>query len=657
MKLFSKLTMQQRIYAAMSILTSSIIFAGCVDSGRITPDKTSAIIGPDQCSINSTCEYQLQEGEEAVWTYDGEAEEISSENQERINLKPNKLGTFSLDALCSSCNRTSEKTIEVVAATLPEATLNLKFRNNSQDAFQLFQKSNASDIIVGTEIKIDITTYAKEHSASEPLGYKWTGTHNVNDTTENLTEPSEIQSIVANNKGSFTQVIETAGTYIYTLQITDSNNNTGVAHIAFKAGPANAAEDKFDVVVDAGIDQAITRENFTTDLLAKITNPDNLALSYLWTIDSKPEGSSPTIADTSKINTSFSTDKPGTYELTLTASSGDNSQSDSVMIIVAEVTPGVTFDVAVDAGTDQALTLTLLGENVTSPLVANITNTDNLALIYLWTIDSKAEGSSPTIADTSKVNTSFSTDKPGIYELTLTASSGDNSKSDSLQIVVTENIPPVVTFDVAVNAGIDQALALTSLSENVTSPLVAVITNEDNLALTYLWTIDSKPEGSSLTIADTSKINTSFSTDKSGTYELTLTASFGDNSQSDSLQIVVTQNLAPIANAGPDQEINFNPDSGGPGDPGPGGPGDGGEPVEVSLTASGSSDPEGENLSYSWSVISTPEGFPATLDDSNIETPMLTLDFPGVYELELTVSDGFSTDTDSVIVTATPAVP
>lgn len=75
--------------------------------------------------------------------------------------------------------------------------------------------------------------------------------------------------------------------------------------------------------------------------------------------------------------------------------------------------------------------------------------------------------------------------------------------------------------------------------------------------------------------------------------------------------------------------------------------------VAVLLDGTGSLDPEGDSLTYAWKFLRVPSG--SKLTDSNIsgaDTPeaIITPDVEGLYELELVVDDGNSTDRDTVLV-------
>jgi hypothetical protein len=98
-----------------------------------------------------------------------------------------------------------------------------------------------------------------------------------------------------------------------------------------------------------------------------------------------------------------------------------------------------------------------------------------------------------------------------------------------------------------------------------------------------------------------------------------------------------TDNTRPVADAGPDQTAT--------------------ELVEVQLDGSGSSDADGDPLTFTWEFQSLPDGSTATLSDPDIVDPTFVPDLPGEYVLQLTADDGFpdGPDRDTMTVTAEPA--
>lgn len=88
-------------------------------------------------------------------------------------------------------------------------------------------------------------------------------------------------------------------------------------------------------------------------------------------------------------------------------------------------------------------------------------------------------------------------------------------------------------------------------------------------------------------------------------------------------------NRPPVANAGPDQTA-FVGDT-------------------VTLDGSGSTDVDGDTLSYRWSLTSTPAGSTATLSNSTAVMPTFTIDLPGTYIAQLIVNDGRTDSAPDVV--------
>lgn len=77
----------------------------------------------------------------------------------------------------------------------------------------------------------------------------------------------------------------------------------------------------------------------------------------------------------------------------------------------------------------------------------------------------------------------------------------------------------------------------------------------------------------------------------------------------------------------------------------------------VILDGSGSTDADGDTLTYSWSFTSVPIGSTAVLSDPTVVSPTFTTDVVGTYMIRLVVNDGTEDSTeDTVTITALTAV-
>ena len=253
---------------------------------------------------------------------------------------------------------------------------------------------------------------------------------------------------------------------------------------------------------------------------------------------------------------------------------------------------------------------------------------DGDQLSFLWSFLNKPASSNATLSDSTAVNPTFTVDIFGDYLLELTVNDGtDDSAPDTVNIS-TLNSAPVA------NAGPDQSVFTTDTVQLDASGSSDV----DGDSLTFLWQFTSKPQSSNSTLSDPTLVNPTFHVDIFGEYILELTVNDATvDSDPDSVTIS-TLNSAPVANAGADQGITI--------------------PSTVQLDGSGSSDVDGNNLTFSWSFTSVPAGSTAVLNDNTIVNPTFNADIVGTYVVQLIVNDGtVDSGPDTVILTTTNVAP
>ena len=157
------------------------------------------------------------------------------------------------------------------------------------------------------------------------------------------------------------------------------------------------------------------------------------------------------------------------------------------------------------------------------------------ALTYLWQIKKAPKGSTATLSDTTVVSPTFTPDIVGTYQMNLIVNDGiKKSRADTMYVTVTEappNTPPVA------HAGTDQnvdTLSLVTLDGSDSSDADAGDT------LSYSWTIQSVPAGSSVTaLTNPLTVNPTFRADVDGSYVLQLIVNDGIvNSVPDTVTII-----------------------------------------------------------------------------------------------------------------------
>lgn len=180
------------------------------------------------------------------------------------------------------------------------------------------------------------------------------------------------------------------------------------------------------------------------------------------------------------------------------------------------------------------------------------------------------------------------------------------------------NLPPVADAGTDQNIFLGETVILNGSGSS----------DYDGDPLTYTWAIDSAPAESTSTLSDTNISNPTLTPDLVGEYIVSLIMNDGTyNSAADTVSISVIQNLPPVAAIA-------------------GVPNSGLAPLTVSFNASGSTDPEGDPLSFDWDF-----------GDGNTGTgvnPSHTYDIPTAYTAVVRVTDDLgNTDMASMEISVT----
>ncbi len=382
-------------------------------------------------------------------------------------------------------------------------------------------------------------------------------------------------------------------------------------------------------IVDAGPDQNVAGGD-TVMLSATASDPDNDPLIQGWV---QVSGPTVTLSNPSSLTPTFTAPARGINDQVLSfvfgADDGTVTTQDQVDITVAgNEAPVVAVSASPTSGGGNSQ-FTLDGSATSDP--------EGDQIFYFWT---QTAGPSVTLSDPNAAATTFTAPQgsnTGGTTLTfqlLAADTFDESNAETISVTLQANGDPVA------DAGVDQdaqGSSTVTLDGSASS-------DPDGDALTYTWTQLSGP---TVTLNDPNAVQPTFaapaSTGQAQTLEFQLTVDDGSSGSSgvpidariagptgtDSDQVVVTilANRPPVADAGTDQ-----------------GPIDAGQ--TVTLDGTGSTDPDGDTLTYSWVQTSGPS---VTLSDANAAMPTFTAPAANdTVTFELTVSDGAATSTDSI---------
>ena len=472
---------------------------------------------------------------------------------------------------------------------------------NTRNSAPLANAGNNQTAVVGTLVMLDGS--ASSDIDGDPLSYNWSLLSKPAGSSAELSNASTVMPDFS---------IDLAGTYQFQLIVNDGLVDSLPATVSVStensAPVANAGPDQNPVVGD------------TVQLDGSASyDIDGDALNYRWSVVSLPNGSSAVLSDTASAQPGLNIDVAGTYLVQLIVNDGNQDSAPDVMRLDTRNSKPVA-----NAGADQRLdvdSLVLLDGSASY-------DADGDSLNFAWAITAKPLGSSATLNDPVIVNPQFMLDMPGEYTLQLVVNDGATSSDPDTVIISTNNIRPLA------NAGPDQ-------TGQVGSSLTldgSASSDADGDALSYSWSVSSKPSGSNATLSQPQNVSTDITLDSAGSYVVQLIVNDGLlNSQPDTV-VLQTENQPPLADAGADQAAQT---------------GD-----VVQFNGSNSSDPDGDALTFNWAITEAPQGSLAQLENMASAQPSLVPDIAGLYRLSLTVSDGtLDSEADSVELTVSEPLP
>ena len=464
-------------------------------------------------------------------------------------------------------------------------------------------------VTIGTAVTLNGS--GSSDADGNPLTYLWSVVSIPAGSGATLIGPTTVKP---------TFLADKTGQYVIHLIVNDGVVSSTAATVTITTTPGNTAP-----VANAGPDQTV-QVNATVTLNGSGSNDvDGNPLTYQWSFVTVPSGSASTLLNPTTVMPTFVPNLAGQYVVKLLVNDGKVTSTQDTVTITT--TGGNTAPVA-NAGPDQSVqmgtTVTLNG--------SGSTDADQNPLTYDWSFVSIPSGSAATLSNPTAAKPTFVADKAGQYVVQLIVNDGTvNGTPDTVTIAAAiGNTAPVA------NAGPDQTVAV-----NASVILDGSASHDaDKNALTYQWSLTSKPAGSAATLANSTTAMPNFTADQPGQYIGQLIVNDGTaNSAPDT--VIVTAggagNSAPVANAGVDQIVATG--------------------TTVVLDGTDSRDADGNALSWKWALTTKPTGSATALPDPTAARPSFLVDKDGEYVAQLIVNDGKVDSSPATVMIKTLVMP
>ncbi|MDF1564524.1 MAG: invasin domain 3-containing protein [Deltaproteobacteria bacterium] len=467
------------------------------------------------------------------------------------------------------------------------------------------------NVALETEVTLDGSGSHVPGNPGAVLSYAWSIS----------VEPSPGAGTLGTPAAATTSFLASApGHYVVRLVVShegrDSKPDYGNVRVFELALPpaANAGPDQ---TVDPGV--TVTLDGTGS------ADPNGGALTYAWT---QTTGDPVTLSDPAAAQPTFTSPQPAgtlSFSLVVTDNTALASQPDTVVVTVSDLPPVAV--ITAPATGDEGAAVALDGTSSYDP------NGDpGTAFTYAWTVQSNL---GITLTDPAVARPAFTVPSfCGAEQVTvgLTVTVGGQASAPVSAVV---DLQDIVNNAPTANAGGTQ-----TVGEGDTVTLDGSGSADCNGdALTYAWTQTSGP---AVTLSDTTAAQPTFTAptvlaDTFLGFLITVTDPAGlTDTAAVTVSVRNSVNEPPIANAGPPQSVQVV--------------------ATVTLDGSGSSDPNGDALTYAWTQLA---GTGVTLSDATAVQPTFTAPTtPGDLEFQLVVNDGAADSAPaSVTIVVNPAGP
>ncbi len=391
----------------------------------------------------------------------------------------------------------------------------------------------------------------------------------------------------------------------HSITFTEGSDRAVIAGGFNVSGAQPPGADNVAPAASAGASKTVQQGVSVTLSAAGSSDPDGDALTYSWTQISGPIV---TLNNNATVSPSFTASTNGILVFQVLVDDQRGGTASATVQIVVNGPPTVSVPASFTATTGQEVVLT-----------GTAGDPDGNSLTFSW---AQTQGATVSLVGASTIQVRFTPGVDGQFGFTLTVNDGAGGSAVSSEVIVTTVTPNrQPTASVGLNRTVTGTASVTLSGEGSSDP--------DGDTLTYQWQQISGPASGLVTASATTR-DVAFTPGSLGIYQFRLTVS--DGQLSDTADVSITRDSIP-----PTASIS--------------GGGTTTEDLPLTLSGAGSSDPDGESLTFAWEQVTGP--FTLELATTDQSTLTFTPAHPGTYGIKLTVRDAsnrIGTVTENLVV-------
>jgi hypothetical protein len=448
---------------------------------------------------------------------------ISTPTQAWASLVPDRIGTYELTlTIADSRALASTQTLTlVVSQSTPVVAISQSIVFNGSATNRPLQ-----NVAVGSLITLDGSASTSPDGSAVTLSWVM------------LQKPSTSQAVVQVSGSTAFFTADVAGNY--QLRVRGTNQVGASTDVVYSY---NALSNGPSIVMSAQIATASGSTTLSTavgnfvllDSSASLVVGGNTTLRG-WALLSKPVGSTATLSANTGVNTNFIPDLVGNYIVQLVVQDLNTglsqahtvsvtAQQGPVAVVSGQPTP-VALITAPGLVSAAGVPVTLRGSGSYSP--------DGSVLSYQWSLLNKPATSAATLTAPTQADLSFTPDINGSYTLQLAVSNTAGDTALRQISLFVGNYPPVLVLDrTQVHVLLGRSVMVSAANSQ----------SQGGGALSYSWSIDAKPPGSTAVIAAPLDPLLAFTPDVAGSYYLTVRVTEGAVSSIAGVSVMV---MAPV---------------------------------------------------------------------------------------------------------------